>query len=339
MSEWGRDGMRPAGGSAGGRGFLFVFALLALGIAGADLASRAGLVELPFIGSGPSEAQSLRQQIAALEQSLLDAQESAKASPQIDDLNREIDQQVEEIRLLQQERDAMRAGDTESVLSLRSQLQQLRSVQIPALEKELGNRDRLLKEMEVRLQLAQEVTTDLQGRLDKAFNTDLADMRTALAERDAMLKTLDGEIARLEPLEAEIKTLRQGAKDKAGTPLPSANEAKLKSELVQAQKQVADLQTDIAALKLASAKAPVDPDLAGDAATNSQTTLTTRDPLKVAGAMRDALGLNLLDNSERDRIATGLIEGECVSKVLSEVLGRAPAVPTRDLIRALNSDC
>ena len=61
--------------------------------------------------------------------------------------------------------------------------------------------------------------------------------------------------------------------------------------------------------------------------------------MRVASAMQDARGLDALGNADRDRIATGLIEGECVTKVLGGVFDKLPALAVRDLIAALESDC
>ena len=85
-----------------------------------------------------------------------------------------------------------------------------------------------------------------------------------------------------------------------------------------------------------TAKAPKD----GEARTAAvPSDLSPRDPLKVAEAIENAKGLDGMSNGQRDRIATGLIEGQCVAKVLADTFGRAPAVALRDLIRALESDC
>ncbi|MCG6857310.1 MAG: hypothetical protein LJE67_04510, partial [Salaquimonas sp.] len=71
----------------------------------------------------------------------------------------------------------------------------------------------------------------------------------------------------------------------------------------------------------------------------SDRTPTPRDPLLVAGAMRQSRGLGDIPDNERDRIATGLIEGECVRDVLKEVFGTPPGDALNDLVGALDSDC
>ena len=315
MSEWGRDSVR-AGSSSRGRIVLLLAAIAALLVAGVDLASRAGYLALPFQQDQQAQLAIYQQEISQLEQSLAQARKSAASSPQLDDLQREIDRRGHEIARLNSERDAIVSGETESAVSLRSELAQLRGIEVPALEKELGARDRALDEMEARLKLAEEVTGELQSRLDKTFNVEIAQLRQKISEREAVAKQLDAEIARLAPLEAQLQTARQA--------------------LAASQAEVAALTSQIKQL-LASQSQQNEP--VTEPAEKSQNGLIQRDPGLVARALSEAKGLRQLATAERDRIATGLIEGDCVGKVLAEVLGRAPALALRDLIRTLDSDC
>jgi hypothetical protein len=220
-------------------------------------------------------------------------------------------------------------------------------VQIPALEEELQQRDLRLTDLETRLQTAEETASDLQARLDKAFNEEIPGLNNQIAERDAMLKKLDGEVARLQPLEGKLKDaeaeLARKTAESAGGDDP--RRVALEAQLAIAGQQILQLKEEVETLRAAVTTPPAGNGQPTSGEGQPQPTqegerkLTPRNPTAVARAMEAALGLNLLDTEERNRIATGLIEGECVGKVLTDVFGRAPAVPLRDLIRALDSDC
>lgn len=251
--------------------------------------------------------------------------------------------------------------------------------------------------LRARLAMAEEVTGELQDRLDRAFNEEIPALKSAIADRDAMLETLDAEIARLGAAEAELERLKSEAgqapteteelralrdevarrdamlkkfdaeiarlsavegerdalrkeRDDAARSAAAARDRldaaeaqlqELRADLAARQRDVAGLKDEVARLTEAAAAAEASdavpaPETAAPASARQP---TPRDPLRVAGAMRAASGLDRLGESDRDRIATGLIEGECVSSVLADVLGRAPALALRDLIQALESDC
>jgi myosin heavy subunit len=350
MSEWGRESAR-AGGSAGrGRLLLILLILVLILLVAADVALRSRIVSLPFETQEQEAIDRLTEENARLTGELEAARAKAVSSPQIDALNREIERRGSEIARLKDERDKLLSGEAESVVSLRSQNEQMRTVQIPALEEELASRDSWLSELESRLQGAEQTAADLQARLDKAFNDEIPGLRNQLADRDAMLKQLDAEIARLQPMEQELKeaeaALSSARKDAGGS---DVMQKALEAQLGIARQQLAAMRKEMEAMKAANAAkpAPEKVDNAAEAPAQQPTSQdageqrapTPRDPNLVATAMDRALGLDTLSAGQRDRIATGLIEGECVGKVLSDVLGRAPAVPLRDLIRALDSDC
>jgi len=142
--------------------------------------------------------------------------------------------------------------------------------------------------------------------------------------------------------EAEAALARKPAQSVGGD---DSRRAALEAQLAIAGQQILQLKEEIATLRAAVAQKPVGNGQTTSGAGQPQPTqagerkLTPRNPNSVARAMEDALGLDLLDTEERNRVATGLIEGQCVGKVLTDVFGRAPAVPLRDLIRALDSDC
>ncbi len=176
------------------------------------------------------------------------------------------------------------------------------------------------------------------------LSQELESRKQALAARD---KAIADEIA---SRDAAVKAAREAgekaAREDAGqeTSAAQAQIASLEAELAQIRAEKEELVDKLATLsrqppaKEASRSFGSDKS-AKDAQQKQARELTPRDPLRVAQAMRDALGLDALAPADRDRIATGLIEGECVSRVLGEVFGKAPAVSTRDLIGALDSDC
>ena len=352
MSEWGRVSASAGGSPGRGRLLLILLVLLLILLVAADVALRSRLFSLPFETQEQEAIDRLTEENARLRGEIETARSSAVSSPQIDALNREIERRGAEITRLKDERNKLLSGEAESVVSLRSENEQLRTVQIPALEEELATRDRRLGELEARLQGAQEGTGDLQARLDKAFNEEIPGLKNQLADRDAMLKELDAEIARLQPLEQQLKDAEAAlATARTGSDSGDVMRKALEGQLGIARQQIAQLRKELEALQAAGdAQIPAEPGASGDAGAQQvpETTApsdtgvrqpTPRDPNLVARAMDRALGLNFLDTEERNRIATGLIEGECVGKVLSDVFGRAPAVPLRDLIRALDSDC
>jgi biopolymer transport protein ExbD len=350
MSEWGRVSARAGGSPGRGRLVLILLVLLLVLLVAADIALRSRIVSLPFETQEQETIDKLTEENARLTGELEIARSKAASSPQIDALNREIERRGTEIARLKDERNKLLSGEAESVVSLRSENEQLRTVQIPALEEELAERDRRLGELESRLQGAEETAADLQARLDKVFNEEIPGLKNQLADRDAMLKQLDAEIARLQPLEQQLKETEAAlATARTGSDSGDVMRKALEGQLGIARQQVAALRKEVETLKAANAAKPADAQ--GDNASEAPAQETAspnaaagrqpapRDPNLVARAMDRALGLDSLSEDQRDRIATGLIEGECVGKVLSEVLGRAPAVPLRDLIRALDSDC
>lgn len=164
---------------------------------------------------------------------------------------------------------------------------------------------------ETRLREAENDIAALRARVDQAEKAALA----AIAETDSVKKAT-GEAA------AGDRKLLDGAK----------------AQIAALNDRIAALGAEIASLKssggnsIGSGKTP-------DAGTPAQGAREPRDPLRVADAMARAKGLENLDESQRDRIGEGLIEGQCVGKVLTDVFGRPPAVAVRDLIKALDSDC
>ncbi len=354
MSEWGRVSARAGGSPGRGRLILILLVLILILLVAADVALRSRLVSLPFETQEQEAIDRLTEENARLLDELETAKRNSASSPQIDALNREIERRGTEIARLKDERNKLLSGEAESVVSLRSENEQLRTVQIPALEEELAERDRRLGELEARLQGAQEGSGDLQARLDKAFNEEIPGLKNQLADRENMLKELDAEIARLQPLEQQLKDAEAAlATARAGSDSGDVMRKALEGQLGIARQQIAQLRKEIEVLQAAAAaRIPAEPgsDASEDAgaqpapdatapADNGARQPTPRDPNLVARAMDRALGLDTLSAGQRDRIATGLIEGECVGDVLSNVLGRAPALPLRDLIRALDSDC
>lgn len=184
-----------------------------------------------------------------------------------------------------------------------------------------------------------------------AFQSEIDKLGKEIAARDEMLGKLDEEFSRLEPLEKQVEELR--------TELASAEnaareeQAGLKAELDEARAALDSARQKIDARDAELARLrqeSTQPDSSGDtepaATATDETEPSTgksdrapRDPFQVAGAMQNARGLDGLDDADRDRIANGLIEGQCVTKVLSDAFEKPPALAVRDLISALESDC
>ncbi len=172
----------------------------------------------------------------------------------------------------------------------------------------------------------------------------------AEAQASAKDEELQAAKARVAELDTRVKALAAIENANAGS------EAKLRTEIAAATADRDRLAGELAALKSQltalqsqakekddaasrSAKAETGSEDAGNTGAATERDRTPRDPLLVAGVLQQVRGLEDLSSSERDAIATGLIEGECVSKTLTDAIGRAPALAIRDLIRALESDC
>lgn len=264
---------------------------------------------------------------------------------------------------------------------LQSQLGKTFNEEMPALKRQLEQRDALLKQYDAELIARQGEIAALKDRLNAAEATAEAaagdktaerarqQQAAALAERlrqaEARAATLSQELeSRKQALadrdkaiadgiasrEAAVKAAREAAgnaaREAAGQDASAAlaQIASLKAELAQLRSDKEELAGKLAKLSQEPAAGEASRSFssdkpAKDAQQKQARELTPRDPLRVAQAMRDALGLDALAAADRDRIATGLIEGECVSRVLGEVFGKAPAISTRDLIGALDSDC
>jgi hypothetical protein len=64
-----------------------------------------------------------------------------------------------------------------------------------------------------------------------------------------------------------------------------------------------------------------------------------RDPGAVESAMAGAMGLDDLAQEQRSALRDMLVAGDCPSTALASLLGRAPVIATRDLVRNLENGC
>lgn len=221
-----------------------------------------------------------------------------------------------------------------------------------ALRRTVGERDKALGEMDaeiarlekfeaeagqLRAALGAKPSASAEAAAEKAARL-AAEERLLAAERDAT--ALKARIDRADKEAADAIAARQAAETAAGKAAGDARKLLdgANAQVASLNARIAALDTEIASLKKqAAAKASEKPsglDIGGPARAREP-----RDPLRVAQAMARAKGLENLDETQRDRIGEGLIEGECVAKVLTDVFGRPPAVAVRDLVNALESDC
>ncbi|MEM7464575.1 MAG: hypothetical protein AAF362_18040, partial [Pseudomonadota bacterium] len=225
-------------------------------------------------------------------------------------------------------------------------------------EEQVSSTERQKAEADERLKLAEQVNNALQAQLDNAVKNDIPSLESDLAERNEQLAVLDKEITRLNTqLDqlADTKAVDSAriteTRKNADAEIASLNEElesirklaeKMDAENATLRGQVSRLETTNKELlsSLETAKQPdVSPQKDAGNTPNQQSPRTPRDPLLVATAMKGATGLQDLDNDQRDRIATRLIEGDCVGETLQDELGRVSPITLRDLIRAFESDC
>jgi len=397
-------------------GLLLGAMLLAAAVYGV---ARAGLADLSAMlgGVGADQVETLKQEVARLREraatspQLEDLRRRAeKGEAALAALRRERDAlasgQSGAVERLRAELESLRQGDIprlESELGtrdrrlgemearlklaeevngeLQSQLGKTFNDEMPALKRQLEQRDALLKQYDAELIARQGEIASLKDRVNAAEATAEAaagdktaerarqQQAAALAERlqqaEAQVAALSQDIGRqkqeiadrdkaiaeeIASREAAVKAAREAAenaaREAAGQDASAAlaQIASLQAELAQLRSDKQELAGKLAKLSQEPAAGEASRSFSSDKPANDAPQervreLTPRDPLRVAQAMRDALGLDALAAADRDRIATGLIEGECVSRVLGEVFGKAPAISTRDLIGALDSDC
>ncbi|MFZ1814143.1 MAG: hypothetical protein WBO55_02165 [Rhizobiaceae bacterium] len=366
MADWGRDSSRvsaPAGSRSPAAVILVALVIL---LAGGFFAWRYSTGAL----TGNGEIAVLQQRIGELETQLAAARQEAgssnqNASANVEVLERAVLERDERIELL---RNQLEEAGKVDVTTLEREL--------ASRDKALTDADERFRSMQGRLQIAEELTSTLQSELDALKKSNAADLQRAVSERDRLLEDMNGEIERLSAAERELRSLKASiaSKDNSGSEAATARLAELEtgleaaraeiarrdrqisdmeaaaaslasrmeSEVGAAQKEADSLREQIAALEAQARESAAARD---DGATASKTQSSAggqgkpRDPLRVASAITNAKGLSGLTNAQRDQIATGLILGECVSSVLSQVFGRAPAVAVRDLILSLESDC
>ena len=204
------------------------------------------------------------------------------------------------------------------------------------------------KSLQAELARAQDAIEKERAKTSAALD-QIGKLGDEIASRDSMLQKLDAEVVRLSTYEQQVDELRTrlAEAEKSTNDGRAELQARLdetERTLETTRKSLAERESEIDHLRdentrLAKTVKPAGENEAKPARKQSTRELTPRDPLRVASAMQDARGLDALGNADRDRIATGLIEGECVTKVLGGVFDKLPALAVRDLIAALESDC
>ncbi|MCB1451312.1 MAG: hypothetical protein KDJ67_14555 [Nitratireductor sp.] len=369
MSDWGRGSSRAS--ASGGSSLLVVLlALIAIGASGYIawdklLSGNSGISLQASLDAKDVELANLRRQLELAEK--LATENGSGDAALIASLRRELSQDKELIAELRAQLDN---GNGDQIPRLESELADR--------DKALAQNEKTIAELRSRIEVGQQVATDLERQLEQATKTDIPALNAKIVARDEQLKKMDAEITRLSSLEDEIRSLKanagSGSADQNAAKVrisgleakvagleaqldaarksrealeatmasrsssDADNRNRLTSELAEARAETEKLRREIESLQAVAetAKAPKD----GEARTAAvPSDLSPRDPLKVAEAIENAKGLDGMSNGQRDRIATGLIEGQCVAKVLADTFGRAPAVALRDLIRALESDC
>ena len=363
MSDWGRGSSRAS--ASGGSSLLVVLlALIAIGAGGYIawdklLSGNSGISLQASLDAKDVELANLRRQLELAEK--LATENGSGDAALIASLRQEL---IAELRA------QLDNGNGDQIPRLESELADR--------DKALAQNEKTIAELRSRIEVGQQVATDLERQLEQATKTDIPALNAKIVARDEQLKKMDAEITRLSSLEDEIRSLKanagSGSADQNAAKVrisgleakvagleaqldaarksrealeatmasrsssDADNRNRLTSELAEARAETEKLRREIESLQAVAetAKAPKD----GEARTAAvPSDLSPRDPLKVAEAIENAKGLDGMSNGQRDRIATGLIEGQCVAKVLADTFGRAPAVALRDLIRALESDC
>ncbi len=160
------------------------------------------------------------------------------------------------------------------------------------------------------------------GENGAAASPNEAILKAKLAQAEADTKRLQQEIANAQ---AKLKTAEDVLQDR-DKELAGSKAALVKSEaaLAAATAEQKRLEAELLAWRRWRRNRRRRGAKQGGAASVTGHEPSPRDPLLVAKAMQETAGLDGLDAGKRDRLATGLIEGECVAKSLSDVFGRAP---------------
>jgi hypothetical protein len=256
---------------------------------------------------------------------------------------------------LEAERDALRDRVVEpGKLAELTRILEAANAEATRLTGTLAERDKALAQMDAEIARlakfeaeAAELRKALAAKPGVAASPGEAAEKAARLQAESRLREAEGEIAALRSrVEQAGKAASAAAADldfaKKAAGAAAAEDRKLldgaKAQIAALNDRITALGAEIASLKssggssIGSGKTP-------GAGTPAQGAREPRDPLRVAEAMARAKGLENLDENQRDRIGEGLIEGQCVGKVLTDVFGRPPAVAVRDLIKALDSDC
>lgn len=321
-------------GARAGRGglLLFVVSLIALGGA---VALSAGWIDVS--GSTDAELAAREARIAELERAL----EDARAGDGDGDNARIIadrDRLAEELA-------ALRHSAGQDIAALEAEIESLRGSEIPRLQGIVDQRDATIADLEARLAAARDAAGRLQG--EDRLLADIDALEADLARRDDMLAQLDAEIARLTERERELRAAAEASGGEIeALRAQTENLGSLQTELEEvraerdaARAEIATLQQQLEAVAERGKEAEENTAPEANQATRSARTTAPRDPLSVADALSRAKGLDEMSDAQRDRVATALIEGQCVADALALAFARVPLVAMRDMIALLESDC
>jgi DNA repair exonuclease SbcCD ATPase subunit len=346
MIGWGRKDrkQRPPRRSRPGAAGFWLGLILLLSAAGAAAFYHFGQEIIRLDSREIIERQA--QEITELQQKIADPAEEEQQTALL----------LEEIELLQQERQQLQqelsdlrnaaiqddSTETAELRQMRLEISE-KQTEIEQLQASLQLAEQVHKEQQQELELAESEVKILQSRLDKAFNTEIPALNARLAERDEALEQIDQQLARMTRLEDELKAARNAL----GRQNNSRSIDNSASRVIELEQALDAARSEIASLNRQLQQSKSDPDdieLGNGSERANESDIADelpeqRDPLQVASALQQAAGLGNLSEERRDRIATRLIEGDCVSDVLRDEFGRAPALALRDLLSALNSDC
>ena len=210
------------------------------------------------------------------------------------------------------------------------------AARISALESEISGLTGKIAERDTEIENLRQQNSEqiekLQAQLSEAGRKlieqdgQLADEKNASADSIA---TLEQQLIESRELagarEAQLRELQENT---------STEIARLVGELVASREEIERLNSGRAGVQDQGA------DVQGQDKQEAKLEQTDpRDPLRVATVLQQGEILGKLDDEQRDRIATRLIEGDCVASVLNDEFPGKPDMAIDALIEALGSDC
>lgn len=331
-NQWGRDSQGRTASGSGVAGTLVAavvcFLLGAGGGYGYFTLTRADLKQEVDLLSGQlvettAERDKLATDIAAYRKNAgswaenLETELAELKLNEVPKLTRLLDKRDGELSALRKklsETEKAAASAKEEASGLRTELEQVKTEEIPAIRENVAKALDLLKAEADAAQAA------LKTDLDKARAQS-----ASLEERlRAALDSGDGTAAAAEDLQRQIK---------AGDDRAAA-----------LQKTIDALKAEIAALKAASlasrsGNATEQPAIETQPEPETTAARATRDQASVRRALDASVGLQALADADRQTLEDKLVAGDCVVPSLDLVFDRVPVLVLRNLMRDLKSDC